>query len=82
MDINISNVTTRTLTVSLRALIAEIQLVAIQDPHTPEEANGDTFTLVDQVKTNKDILISEQLEGNTFILDCNDKDEGQTTCEA
>ena len=73
VDINISNVTTRTVTVPPRALIAEIQPVVIQDPPNPDDLNSDSTHLLDQVKINKDNLTPEQLEeGKSLIMEYND----------
>jgi len=72
VDINISNITTRTVTVPPRALLAEIQPVTILDP--PERPDDEfTVPLLDQVKIDTNNLTPEQItQGTSFITSYND----------
>ena len=72
VDINISNITTRTVTFPPKSIIAELQPVSIQNQPTPENQEF-TIPLLDQVKIDVNNLSSDELtRGKDFITSFSD----------
>ncbi|XP_076101165.1 uncharacterized protein LOC143070948 [Mytilus galloprovincialis] len=65
IPVHISNVTTRTITVSPNAILCELQPVSIADIDTPDDTTYDVFN---DVHLPTDVLSEEQLEKGKQLL--------------
>ena len=71
ITIQLSNVTTRTITIPPKAVICELHPVTI--PPKPSQENQPVETFLDKVEINKSDLSDEELKrGKYFILDYSD----------